>query len=158
LAEVPAIYQRLVEEPDSVTNAIRFLILTATRLRETLDCRWEEISFETATWTIPPARNKVGREFEIPLSSEALAILKTQAERRCSSCVFPGRHGSPFASSTIAPILQRVGRTDSTPHGFRSSFRDYCGEIGDVPRHIAEHALNHVIGGTEGAYRAGGAA
>jgi integrase len=153
LHEVPLIYMRLKQETDTISNAVRFIMTTATRLRETLDCHWNEIDLEKALWVIPKHRVKVDRDFEVPLSSEAIAILKTQAARRMSDVVFPGRYGGRFASSTIAPALKRLGVDNTTIHGFRSSFRDWCGEIGDVPREIAEHALNHRVGGVEGAYR-----
>jgi integrase len=39
------------------------------------------------------------------------------------------------------------------PHGWRSCFRDWCGDIGDVPRDVAEAALAHSLNATEGAYR-----
>ena len=48
-------------------------------------------------------------------------------------------------------------RKGVTVHGFRSSFRDWCGDETPYPREIAEHALAHVTGGVEGAYRRGSA-
>jgi hypothetical protein len=47
---------------------------------------------------------------------------------------------------------------DVTMHGFRSSFRDWCGEATSFPRELAEAALAHVAGdATERAYRRGDA-
>ena len=49
-------------------------------------------------------------------------------------------------------------KLDVTVHGFRSSFRDWCGEVSTFPREIAEAALAHVVGDTtERAYRRGDA-
>jgi hypothetical protein len=45
--------------------------------------------------------------------------------------------------------------TKLTVHGFRSCFRDWCGDETDTPREIAEAALAHKVGGVEGAYRRG---
>ena len=61
LAEVPAIYQRLALETDTVSNSIRFLMLTACRLREVLDGRWEDITEagpNGPTFSIPPHQVK----------------------------------------------------------------------------------------------------
>ena len=54
----------------------------------------------------------------------------------------------------FAAVLRRMEITDATPHGFRSSFRDWCGELTPFPREIAEAALAHTIPDkTEAAYR-----
>jgi integrase len=155
LDQVPSIYQRLAQEDSTVANAIRFIITTATRLRESLDCRWSEIDVEKALWTIPPGRSKTATEYVIPLSSAALAIIKAQAERRSSETwVFPGRFNGPMASSTISPALKRLGIDNTSLHGFRSSWSDWCSEIGDVPRDVAEFQLGHRVGSAvEQAYR-----
>ena len=66
------------------------MILTATRVRETLDARWEEIDWDTATWTIPPARMKMNVAHVIPLSTGAIAVLKKQQAIRAER---PRVHG-----------------------------------------------------------------
>ena len=58
----------------------------------------------------------------------------------------------------FAQLLERMGETGFVPHGFRSSFRDWCGECTTFPREIAEAALAHIIGNSvEQAYRRGDA-
>ena len=55
-------------------------------------------------------------------------------------------------------ILRRMKADGVTVHGFRSSFRDWCGEVSTFPREVAEAALAHVAGDqTERAYRRGDA-
>jgi integrase len=148
LSEVPAIYRRLAQEQNSVANAIRFLMLTATRLRETLDARWDEIEEagpNGPTFTIPPHRSKTRAPHVVPLSDAAWAIIEAQRMMRVSDTIFPGRYGSPLASSTIAPTLARVGKTEGTLHGFRSCFRDWAAENG-IEDNVAEFSLNHKVG------------
>ncbi len=54
-------------------------------------------------------------------------------------------------------ILRRTG-IEVTVHGFRSSFRDWAGEINNTPREVAEAALAHTVGNSaELAYRRGDA-
>ena len=63
-----------------------------SRLRNDEVARWDEISFDTATWTLPPSRMKMGREHQVPLSDAALAILRRQHDERGNNPhVFPGR-------------------------------------------------------------------
>jgi integrase len=58
----------------------------------------------------------------------------------------------------MGKTLRRMGVTGATVHGFRSSFRDWCGEETTFPREIAEAALAHVTGDkAERAYRRGDA-
>jgi integrase len=54
-------------------------------------------------------------------------------------------------------VLRRMG-VEVTVHGFRSSFRDWAGEMTDTPREVAEAALAHTVGNSaEQAYRRGDA-
>jgi integrase len=145
LAEVPEIYQRLARETDTVSNAIRFIMLTACRLREVLDAKFDEIDFAAQTFAVPPARSKTGEPHLVPLSAGAMEIIKAQAEKSTGDWLFPGRFGGPLASSTIAPALRRVGVTNSTLHGFRSSFRSWAAESG-IDDNVAELSLAHKIG------------
>ena len=69
--------------------------------------------------------------------------------------VFPGRkRGRPMSDMTLAAVIKRMGRTDSTPHGFRSTFRDWVAEQTNIPREIAELSLAHEVGSVvERSYR-----
>src|SRR5207342_3763112 len=73
--------------------------------------------------------------------------------------IFPGqRPGTPLSGMAMTMILRRMKADGATVHGFRSSFRDWCGEVSTFPREIAEAALAHVAGdATERAYRRGDA-
>ncbi len=67
-----------------------------------------------------------------------------------------GRPGKPFSNAALLAVLKRMGRNDLTVHGFRSTFRDWCGEETSFPREIAEAALAHTIKDkAEAAYRRG---
>jgi len=47
-------------------------------------------------------------------------------------------------------------KVSAVPHGFRSTFRDWCAERTDYPNEVAEMALAHAIGNkVEAAYRRG---
>ena len=85
---------------------------------------------------------KAGREFVVPLSTGALAVLEgARALPGKSSQVFPSRTGGPLPTEAPGSLLQRAGAA-STPHGFRSSTRWWMAESA-VP---AEACLAHVPG------------
>ena len=111
-------------------------------------------------WAVPASRMKGGREHRVPLSSSAMAILKQLVEisSEPSDFIFPStKRGHPLSSMSMDMLLRRL-KLDVTVHGFRSSFRDWCGEVSPYPREVAEAALAHVVGdATERAYRRGDA-
>jgi integrase len=102
---------------------------------------------------------KAGREQRVPLSGRAVAILQRLGEAKTGDFVFAGqRPGKPLSGMAMEMILRRMKAEGVTVHGFRSSFRDWCGEVTSFPREIAEAALAHVAGNaTEQAYRRGDA-
>lgn len=159
---VPAFIERLRARESNAAPLLELTILTAARSGEALGARWSEFDLKRAIWTIPPNRMKAGREHRVPLSARALAILESmQALRRedeADGYVFPGqKRGRPLSAMTMEMLLRRMD-VDFTVHGFRSSFRDWCGEETSFPRDVAEAALAHVIENkTEAAYRRGDA-
>ncbi|WP_223215562.1 tyrosine-type recombinase/integrase [Agrobacterium deltaense] len=159
-ADVAAFIIELRKREAVAATALEFTILTAARSGETLGAKWHEIDWEHKIWTVPAERMKAGREHRVPLSPRAITILKKLAEFGAdeNSFVFPGqRPGKPLSVMAMDMVLRRM-EVDVTVHGFRSSFRDWCGEVSNFPRDVAEAALAHVVGDkTERAYRRGDA-
>ena len=155
-AEVPAFLAQLKDNPSTAARALEFTILNAARTSETLKADWTEIDLEKALWTIPAIRMKAAKEHRVPLSKAALAILAQLPSRR--GPVFPGmKFGKPLSNMAMDRILRRMG-IEVTVHGFRSSFRDWAGEMTNTPREVAEAALAHTVGNSaELAYRRGDA-
>jgi len=143
--------------------ALEFVILTAARSGEVRGATWSEIDLSAKVWTVPAKRMKAGREHRVPLSSRAVEILKKVAplaSRKAEAAVFPNAKGKPLSDAAFSALFIRMGvdRAKVTPHGFRSSFRDWAGEVSPFPRELAEAALAHVVGNqTERAYRRGDA-
>ena len=124
--------------------ALEFTILTAARSGEVRGATWDEVDVESRTWTVPAGRIKAGREHRVPLSDAALAVLQAaRALRDGSGLVFPSQRGKALSDATLGKLMRSRG-IDAVPHGFRSSFRDWCGETGQ-PREVAEAALAHVV-------------
>jgi integrase len=155
---VPTFVTTLRGIPDmrpSVRLAFEFLILTATRTSEVQQATWTEIDLETQTWTIPGRRMKSGRDHRVPLSTRAVEILRqarTLSDGR--SWVFPGTQpNKPLSNMAFLKAVPRLTTADMTPHGFRSSFRDWSAEKTSMPRAVCEAALAHVLTDkTEAAY------
>jgi integrase len=136
-------------------RCLEFAILTAARSGEAIGARWDEIDLAAKVWIIPASRMKATREHRVPLCTRAVEILQEMEPLRDGPHVFPGqRPARPLSTMALEMILRRMKVTGATVHGFRSTFRDWCGDRTSFPREIAEHALAHVIGDkAEQAYR-----
>jgi integrase len=154
-ADVPTFMSKLRKSEVVAALALEFAVLTAARSGEVLGARWSEIDLDAEIWIVPPSRMKAGREHRVPLSDPALAILARLSEARVSDLVFPGRRRQePLSASSLQAVLRRMRIKDATVHGFRSSFRVWCGNETHFPREVAEAALAHVVGDkAEQAYR-----
>jgi integrase len=137
--------------------ALEFLILTATRTGEALGARWDEIDLSERVWTIPGDRMKAGKEHRVPLSEPALAVLTQFDTEDSGEFVFPGaKPGKPLSDRAMRALLERMGHTDLTVHGFRSTFRDWAAERTHFAREVVEQALAHSLPDkVEAAYRRG---
>lgn len=150
--DVPAFMTELSENSSVSAMALQFLILTATRTSEVLEAQWSEIDLEAGVWTVPGPRMKGGREHRVPLPDVALALLETLPRIEGNPHLFPGaRYGRPLSNMALLQLMRGMGygvkggRGDYVPHGFRSSFRDWSGEVSSFPRDVAEMALAHAI-------------
>jgi integrase len=156
-AEIGQFMADLRKQESTSALALEFLILTATRTAEVIGATWSEVDLDAAVWTIPPERMKAKKEHRVPLSKQALTMLKRLYKHRAGEFVFMGaKPGKPLSNVALLKLVERLGRSDLTVHGFRSTFRDWCAERTNLPREVAEHALAHSLPDkVEAAYRRG---
>lgn len=155
-AEAPGFMAQLRRMEGVSPQALAFLILTAARSAEVRGATWDEIDLDAAVWSLPATRMKAGRAHRVPLSPSALALLRAQPGGGAQ--VFPGKRGGPLSDMTLTAVLRRMGRSEITVHGFRSTFRDWCAEYvpNAFPREVCEYALAHYVSDkVEAAYRRG---
>lgn len=138
--------------------AFELLILTATRTNEVTAAQWDEIDINAKVWTIPGERMKAGKEHRVPLSPRATQILLALRGSGSSQYVFPGHSiakGGHISNGVFLAIMKKLPQYSAyTPHGFRSTFRDWASETTGFANETIELALAHVIANkTEAAYR-----
>lgn len=146
--DIPSIVAkvRASQSTDVAKRATEFLILTAMRSSEVREATWSEIDMASATWTILSERMKgtTGRRHVVPLSQQAMTILKAQAVYgSASEYVFVSRKGKALSENTIAKLLETAD-VDSTAHGFRSAFGGWTDDTGEDHR-LAEMCLAHTV-------------
>ena len=136
-------------------RALEFSILTAARSGETRGATWAEIDESAALWIIPGTRMKSGAEHRVPLSEAAVALLKSIPRMAGTDLIFYAPRGGMLSDMSLTAVTRRMDAA-CVPHGFRSTFRDWCAERTNYPRDLAEMALAHTIGDkVEAAYRRG---
>jgi integrase len=151
--EVPGFMQRLRAASGTGARALEFTVLAAARSGETRGATWAEIDLKEKIWTVPAERMKAGKEHRVPLSSEAVELLERLPRVAGTDLIFSAATGGQISDVTMLAVLRRL-EVPVTVHGFRSSFRDWCGDCTSFPREVAEAALAHAAGdAVEQAYR-----
>ena len=127
--------------------------LTFVRAGELRKAEWSEFNFETAEWRIPASKMKMRELHIVPLSIQALAILKElQPLTGSGKHLFPGVNNPnrPMSDNTITCSLRRLGYTseEMTGHGFRSMASTLLNEQGwnrdAIERQLAHGERNHI--------------
>ncbi|MGY6660908.1 MAG: tyrosine-type recombinase/integrase [Glycocaulis sp.] len=146
-------------------KALEFAILCASRSGEVRGATWDEIDLKARLWVIPAHRMKSRKPergpHRVPLSDAAVKLLEGLQRVKGSPYVFPAAKGGMLSDMSLSAVTRRMhadrlkagkaGWVDRSsgdpvvPHGFRSTFRDWCAERG-YDRDMAEIALAHVVG------------
>lgn len=153
-------------------RALEFAAITATRSGEVRGATWAEIDLDAALWIIPAARMKAGREHRVPLTPEAIALLRALPRFQGCDYVFAAARGGMLSDMSLSAVMRRMQEAEvaagrpgfvdrvsgrpAVPHGLRSTFRDWAAERTDYPSDLAEMALaHHISNAVEAAYRRG---
>jgi integrase len=126
--------------------ALRFLLLTFVRTGELRGAEWAEVDLKKAEWRIPAERMKMKEPHTVPLSRQAVAVLKQlQPLTGQWRYVFPNQHkpSGQMSENTILFALYRMGyHSRATGHGFRSTASTVLNEHG-FPPDVIERQLAH---------------
>lgn len=136
--------------------ALKLSALAMLRPSELIGAEWQEIDFETATWTVEIRRMKAIQQIKIanqhkhiiPLSKQAISIFKELYPLTGKSLyVFPGygrNQHKPMCSETVSKALHRMGfKGQMTAHGFRSMASTMLNEMGTWNPDAVERQLSH---------------
>ena len=132
---------------ESVGFALRLAPLIFVRPGELRGAEWEEIDLEGAVWKIPAERMKMKSPHIVPLSRQAVVVLREfRANAGKGRLVFPGMRSveRPISNNTLSAALRRMGygKHEMTAHGFRSMASTLLNENG-WERDVIERQLAH---------------
>lgn len=155
----------LRERGGTATRALEFLAMTAARSGEVRGMTWGEVDLAQGLWTIAAERMKAGKEHRIPLTTDAVDVLRGLPQTD-SEYVFAAVRGGMLSDATLSAAMKRINKAaggryadrrsgrPAVPHGLRSTFRDWAAERTEYPSDMAEIALAHTVGSAvERAYR-----
>jgi integrase len=132
-----------------VQCALRLAPLFFVRPGELRHAEWEEISFENAEWNIAAGKMKMKEPHLVPLSRQAIEILKELKKLTGSGrYLFPGRTSErPMSDNAILAALRNMGyaKEEMSGHGFRAMARTILDEILQVRPDYIEHQLAHAV-------------
>lgn len=142
---IAAFMVELRKRPAMTARALEWIILTACRSSEARGATWAEIDLKTKVWTIPKDRIKMGREHRVPLSNDAVKLLKALPRFKGSDLLFTAPRGGQLSDMSISMLCRRM-KVDAVPHGFRATFKTWATEQTAFPDLISEMCLAHRVG------------
>jgi integrase len=147
--ELPALLRKIEAYQGTPTTrlAIKLMALTFVRTGELIGARWSEFDLDAARWDIPAVRMKMKTPHVVPLSPQAIDVLRTlHTVTGDRELLFPGErdHDRSMSNNTILKALERMGyKYRMTGHGFRGVASTVLHEHGFDHAHI-ELQLAHI--------------
>jgi integrase len=132
-------------------KALEFLILTAVRSGSVRQAEWSEIDLIKGLWVIPAEHTKARQEHRVPLTPQAIELLRSLPIMAGTDIVFPSPTGKALSDMALSQFMRGMRErgeltVEAVPHGFRSTFRDWAAEQTAYPDEIRKAASGHAVG------------
>jgi integrase len=147
----PDFIKKLRNRTGPAARALEFLVLTAVRSNTVRQATWDEVDLDECIWSIPAANTKTRKPHRVPLSDEAVSLIRSLPKMVGSKLIFPSPRGKVISDMTMNQVIRRM-REDgevnlpAVPHGFRSTFKVWATEQTDYPSELTEICLMHKVG------------
>lgn len=153
-------FMKAIEVRGGISNkALAFLILTAARGGEVRFATWDEIDLKQKIWTVPADRMKMKKPHIVPLSTQAIEVLKSTPRLVATDLIFPSLiKPVPISDAAMAKLIKDLHAEAKgdvkkifldkngdviVPHGFRASFKTWASEETNYKKDAIEFALAH---------------
>lgn len=150
--DIPAFIRALREYRGTTVTRIAawFLLTTFVRTKEMRYAEWSEFDLDGKEWRIPADRMKMSRPHIVPLSTQAVALLRElYAVSGKGRLLFPQprKPDKPISEVAVLTVIAAIGYKDRvTGHGFRGTASTILHEVGGFPTDAIERQLAHVEG------------
>lgn len=148
--DIPAFMEALeaCNSDRTIVLAIKFVFYTLSRTSEVRFATWGEINWDEALWEIPEARMKASRNHVVPLSRQAMAVLKELYEMNGAYpfifASYHRPHTQPMSENAMLSVLKKINMAEKTTiHGLRATGSTILNEM-NFNKDWIERALAHV--------------
>jgi integrase len=147
--ELPAFFEKLEKYGghNETVIGMKLLILTAVRSGELRNAEWTEFDFDKKLWTIPAEKMKMGKTHLVPLSRQAILLLKMLKQingHRKLLLSSPSNPSQPISNNTFNSAMHAMGyKGKAQPHGFRSTASTILNETSKFDPQAIERQLAH---------------
>lgn len=144
-----ALADRFEEAPAEGMLAL-MMLAHGSRIGETRQARWRDISLAERVWLIPAANTKTRVQHELPLTEQVCALLQRYREQQVAAggeqlYLFPGTGSKPMGEKQASAVFAKLGAGEWTSHDLRKLARTTWADLG-VDYLIGELLLNHSMG------------
>lgn len=139
-------------------RALAFLMLTGQRTNPVITMEWNEVDWDHRVWTSPPEKMKGKFPHRTPLPRQVVKLLREMEKVKQGPFVFQ-HAGDGLSNAAMNMVINKAlaghvppfvdpnqGGRRVTPHGMRSTFRDWIADRTETPHELAELAIAHVTG------------
>jgi integrase len=160
--DLPAFWQRLVAIETIAAKTLQLAILCCVRTGEAIQAQDNQFDLDKGKWTIPGKVMKNGKEADIAMSKEAVALVREMQTWKAqlgitTPYLFPGADmKGEQSNNTLLKLIKKQLGVPVTTHGFRTSFRSWTQDKTAHDNETLEYCLHHIKGDTaEAAYKKG---
>lgn len=151
--DLPELVQYLVAtfNEDPAKGMLPLMMLAhGTRIGETLDARWSDVSLTERVWVIPQANTKSRRQHALPLTPQVLGLLTRYRtalpdSRLKAQWVFSVRGGGQLAKTSAHALMRDISNRQWSSHDLRKLMRSSLADIG-IDYMVGERLINHSLG------------
>jgi integrase len=163
-AQAPEFWSKLLARNTTSSKTLQFAILTCVRTNEAMQVSWEQLDLDAGRWEIPGKVMKNGLPADVPLSSDAIALLRQMKALHeqigwptDKGLVFRGKDNRSMQSeNTLLKLIKVDLGYDATTHGCRTTFRTWTQDKTTHDGDTLEYCLHHIKGdAAELAYKRG---
>jgi len=149
IEHIPTFYAWLTKKDTVSALCLRFLILTGVRQSEAREAEFSEIDFAQENWRIPGHRMKMRQAHIVPLSQDAIDIVKRVSITSECGYLFSSKKMNPLSETAIRKLLGSYLEESNQPHcvlhGFRSCLRIWA-EKKNYSWSVGEKLIAHNVG------------
>lgn len=145
------VFKSLKDEDPKLQLLIKMMVMHGTRLSETLMMKWSDLNLRDGWWYIPIANTKTRKANEIPLSHDAVELLKDYRRYKTGPYVFAGRGKNHWSDSAASRAIRILSKKEWSAHDLRKALASAWPKLG-IDYVLIKFVLNHSLSRVDKTY------